>query len=450
MSGSPAFRAAVPRPFHWIFRRPRRSAAALAALALLAGAPLAANDDADHRRPFSNQVGPGAYRLDGTDPELPLDDLTPLARIVGNARFVGLGESLHTSGGYYLMKHRLFRFLVEAMGFRVLGFESPWTWVEQLNAYVQTCEGTPEDAVNGLFTVYRSTEMADFARWMCEWNQAHPDDRVHVYGFDNQRQARANGEGLIAYLDELGVAPDHPWIAGIQACDGVTEIFWPSLPFPQERYEQCMGALGEIAAFFDAEERRLERATSREALAWGRIHLVGQQAWQEQLFFLRTDFARSYAARDRGMTHVALAIHELRFRHEKVALFAHNGHLWRNGLPTNDLLGMGDHLAAELGRRYVVIGQTALETHADWPTPGYCGPTDVLGPNPVEEELAAVGEPWLLIDLAPRGNHPALLPPGAVYSFQGTDPIVPADHMDAVVYHELSPAMHPLAWPACR
>lgn len=399
---------------------------------------------------FENQVGPGAYRLDGTDPELPLDDLAPLQRIVGSARWVGLGEAVHTNGGYYLMRHRLLRFLVEEMGFRVVAIESPWTWVEQLEAYVQTCEGTPEAALGGLFTVYRSTENAALAQWMCEWNQAHPDDRIHVYGFDVQRQARPDGEALIAYLELVGVAADHPWIAGIRACDGVVDVYWPSRPYPQALYDQCQGALAEVDGFFDANERDLERATSRDDLAWARIRLVGERAWQEQLFYRLTDFPRSYAARDFGMAYVTFAIHDLRFRNEKVALWAHNGHLWWNGLPTNGLSGMGDIFAEELGRRYVVIGQTSLETYGDWPASGICGWFDMLGPDPVEEAFAAVGEDYLLVDLDPRGSHPTLLPDGAVYTFQGTDPTVPAEHLDAIVYHRVAPAMNPLAWLPCQ
>ena len=74
-----------------------------------ASAPAAAGD------PFR----PGVWRLTGNDPAAPLDDLEPLKQLIGKATVVGLGETIHTSGGYYRMKHRLFRFLVERAGFRV-------------------------------------------------------------------------------------------------------------------------------------------------------------------------------------------------------------------------------------------------------------------------------------------------------------------------------------------
>src|SRR6187399_1486940 len=102
--------------------RTRSSALLLATFVLLATAPLAAAEL--EASPLAASAGfplqAGVWRLDGTDPELPTADLEPLRALVGRATMVGLGESVHTSGGYYETKHRLFRYMVEKLGFRVL------------------------------------------------------------------------------------------------------------------------------------------------------------------------------------------------------------------------------------------------------------------------------------------------------------------------------------------
>ncbi|HSF42349.1 MAG TPA: erythromycin esterase family protein, partial [Thermoanaerobaculia bacterium] len=98
-------------------------------------APLAAQEpEIEAAKPPSGYpVQPGVWRLPhGNDPTLPLDDLEPLRSLIGKATVVGLGETIHTSGGYYRMKHRAFRFLVEKMGFRVFAFESPWENAEKV------------------------------------------------------------------------------------------------------------------------------------------------------------------------------------------------------------------------------------------------------------------------------------------------------------------------------
>jgi erythromycin esterase len=423
-----------------------RLVAPLAALACTS-APTAALAGA-----HGDAVGPGLYALAGADPTLPDADLRPLDDIVGNARMVGLGEPIHTSGGFYRMKHRIFRYLVEEQGFRVLGWESPFYRVDRASRYVDTCAGTPEDAVKGLFTNFQSTETADLLRWMCAWNASHPEekDRVHLYGFDIQREAKAHADALVAFLADAGVPDDDPWIDGVRACDGVVTTYWPAAAFPEEQYDTCQGALAEIAAFFDANEHHLEQQTSPEALGWARVHVVAQQAWQEMIFSIADDFTRAAGARDRGMAHLAQAVAALRFPHDRVALWAHNGHVSQDGTVSIQLDTMGTHLAESLGSKYVTLAMTAHEVDANWPAQGYCGPVESSGTRPVEDVLHAVGRNALLVDLRPRGAHPTFLDPAASYSIGDFYEAPLAPSYDALVYLDVSPMMHSLAWPMCQ
>ena len=392
-------------------------------------------------------IDQGLWRLNGSDPNLPYDDLEPLRRIIGGAQLVALGESTHASGGFYEMKHRTFRFLVEQMGFRALGMETPWVNAERVERYVQTCQGTPRQAVRGVFPIWRSTETEALAQWMCEWNQAHPDDRVHFYGFDIQSQARADGSALLAFLQRLGIGDSDPRVAGVRVCDGVVEDwFFEELPYPPELYAQCIAALEDVAGYFDTQEKEIERQTSREDLAWARIRLVGLRAWEEEIF--ETDLERSRNARDKGMAYVARAIRDLRFPHARTALWAHNVHIARTGIPIYFLGSMGSHLAAELGNNYRAIALTAREPRVDWWSLGLCGPVDqATGPGSLEHVLSVAGPgPGVLANLRAQ---PPFLTPGATYRVGG-DSIVPADHFDAVIHLDVSPEMHPTFWPACQ
>jgi erythromycin esterase len=393
-------------------------------------------------------IDQGLWRLNGTDPDLPHYDLEPLRRIVGGAQFVALGESTHASGGYYEMKHRTFRFLVEQMGFRAFGMETPWVNAERTARYVQTCQGTPNQALRGIFPVWRSTETQALVRWMCDWNQAHPDDRVHFYGFDIQAQDNADVQALLAFLQRLGVGEGDPRVTGIRVCDNITEDwYFQELPYPPELYEQCHGALKEVAAYFDAQEKDIERRTSREDLAWTRIHLVGLQAWQDEMFY-DLDPERSQSARDQAMAYVAQAIRDLRFPQARTVLWAHNGHIARAGIPFYFLDNMGGRLATELGNKYMAIGLTAREPRVDWWSLGLCGPIDQeTGPGSLEHVLS-VAAPGTGV-LADLRAHPPFLTPGAMYRVGGAS-IVPADHFDAMIHLDVSPEMHPTFWPACQ
>ena len=390
-------------------------------------------------------VGPGLYRLFGTDPDLPTEDLEPLHFIVGNARFIGLGESVHTVGGFYEMKHRIFRFLVEEMGVRALGFESPWIAAEVASEYVRTCEGSSLEATRSLLSVFESEETRALLEWMCEWNQRHPKDPVHFYGFDIQNRDDANTAPLIAFLRRLEPWDTEPLIDGILACDGAETSYYPTQPFPEELYTECQAALTGTEQFLSENARRISRLTSPEELAWAEVALISAQTWQEQIFFLFSDFERAYAARDRGMAEVAQAIRAIRFPRAKTALWAHNGHVIKNGpQASNGLTTMGTFLDDAMGKFYVSLALSAYNTYTEWPFIGFCGgPFNLFGPNPVEVPLQETGETALLADFDPRGQHPGFFDPDVTYWVGGIGGFL-ADHFDGMIYLESARAMDPL------
>src|SRR5690349_15016119 len=93
-----------------------------AAATLAVAAAVLIGCDGNHAPP--PPLPAGVTQLVGLNANLPSTDLEPLRAIVGNSIFVGLGESIHTSGGYERAKHRVAKYLIEEMGFRLLAFET--------------------------------------------------------------------------------------------------------------------------------------------------------------------------------------------------------------------------------------------------------------------------------------------------------------------------------------
>lgn len=73
-----------------------------------------------------------------SDPEYPLDDLSFLKGMVGDARIVSLGEATHGTREFFRMKHRIFRYLVEEMDFKTFAIEASWPEANRINHYLQT------------------------------------------------------------------------------------------------------------------------------------------------------------------------------------------------------------------------------------------------------------------------------------------------------------------------
>jgi len=80
-----------------------------------------------------------------------LDDLEPLRSLVGDARIVSLGEATHGTREFFLMKHRILRFLVERMGFTAFAIEATWPEANRLDRYVRTGDGDPAVLLSGLY-----------------------------------------------------------------------------------------------------------------------------------------------------------------------------------------------------------------------------------------------------------------------------------------------------------
>lgn len=430
----------------WVF------AAVGSCLMMAAGASAAAQvpgweaEVEEARNAGGTPVGPGLWRLAGEDPEIgSTDDLAPLRRIIGKATVVGLGESWHMSGGFYDMKHRIFRDLVENMGFRVFAIESHWASGEKANRYVQTCEGSPREAIDLHISVWQSEELADLVQWMCEWNQAHPDDRVHYYGFDIQLP-HLDGPGLIAFLGRIGVPEGHPWVAGIRQCEGVTAYHYPT-PIAPAAHEQCLAALAEVEEHFQANRRSIQEQTSKEDLDLASLRLLSVRAFEDSAFYIGSipflgggTWARGFNARDVAMAEVFFLLKEKHFPKARAVVWAANIHVARAPI-AGEVRPMGSVLAARLGSKYVSFALAAYRADLD---AGRCVTRDAV-PGSVEERLQALGEDALLVDLG-RSTY---LKPRALYEM-GTVPVQPRRHFNGIVFLEHSARMHPTSWPACR
>ena len=99
------------------------------------------------------------------------EDLEPLKAAVGEARIVALGEATHGTREFFQLKHRMFEFLVEEMGFRIFAIEANWTEALRVNDYLLRGEGDPSQTLAGLyFWVWNTKEVLALIEWMRSYN----------------------------------------------------------------------------------------------------------------------------------------------------------------------------------------------------------------------------------------------------------------------------------------
>ena len=114
------------------------------------------------------------------------DDMRPLARLVGNAPVVSLGEATHGSREFFQLKHRMLEFLASEMGFTIFSIEANMPEAYRLNDYVLTGIGDPAALLKGMyFWTWDTEEVLAMIRWMREFN-ASGRGPVQFTGFDMQ------------------------------------------------------------------------------------------------------------------------------------------------------------------------------------------------------------------------------------------------------------------------
>jgi erythromycin esterase len=397
---------------------------------------------ARRRAARSPETGLEVWPLAGYEPSRSnTDDLAPFDSIVGDASVVALGESWHTSGGFYLLKHRIFRFLVQEKGFRAFAIESNWEAVERTNAYVQSCSGSAESAISDEHIVWRSSEYADMVRWMCEWNKVHqnPADRLTMFGFDIQ-QPDKDGPALATLLGQLDVPQSDAKVHGLLSCENAFGLQHPFGEIPPAIHATCMNTLAGIESFLEENRASIIARTSEQAFDFAMLRLVGLRASQQQFFEIRDDFAKGFSYRDVAMAYAFHARRAMKAPAAKTMIWAADVHIAQNLLPDGEL-PMGSHLEQALGPDYVSFAITAHETEVPR-APGVCGLTE-RREGSAEDQLATYGHQTLLA--RPRsGTRQYQVMPMGFFTFR------PFADFDGILFLARSPAMHPLFWAPCK
>ncbi len=160
-------------------------------------------DDAVRRR-----IEAAGIVLDHTEPTGGLDDLEPLKAVLAGRRLVAIGEATHGTHEFFQMKHRMFVFLVEQMGFTLFGMECGADATARVNEFITGGAGDAATIANQLtYWPWATEEVRDLLLWMRDYN-ARPGviNPIRFYGLDpvgGDRDARM-AERAVTILNEAG------------------------------------------------------------------------------------------------------------------------------------------------------------------------------------------------------------------------------------------------------
>jgi erythromycin esterase-like protein len=358
-------------------------------------------------------------------------DYDSLLELIGDARFVLIGEASHGTHEFYRERALITRRLIEERGFTAVAVEADWPDAYRVNRYVRGApdDADAEEALRGFRRfptwMWRNAEVLDFVGWLRAHNdRKSAEEAVGFYGLDLYSLHTSAAE-VIAYLQE--VDPPAAVRAGQRyACFerfGGEQLYGHAvkLGISQSCREGVIAQLTELQRSAAAYLRRDGLAAEAEQFyAEQNARLVAHAEHYYRSMFGDADM--SWDIRDRHMddTLARLAAHlGHRVDSPRIVVWAHNSHV-------------GDARMTEMGRRgQLNIGQLARER---WPDETaligfttYSGTVTAASswdspattrkrvrpalPGSYEKLFHEVGEPRFLVDLTEGEAGEALLSP---------------------------------------
>jgi erythromycin esterase-like protein len=137
-------------------------------------------------------------------------DYDPLLEMIGDARFVLLGEASHGTLEFYRERAEITKRLIAEKGFKAVAVEADWPDAYRVNRYVRGAsdDASANDALGDFKRfptwMWRNSEALDFVEWLREHNDAFGDQarKVGFYGLDLY-SLFTSIEEVLAYLDKV-------------------------------------------------------------------------------------------------------------------------------------------------------------------------------------------------------------------------------------------------------
>jgi erythromycin esterase-like protein/predicted phosphoribosyltransferase len=302
----------------------------------------------ESRPPGTGGVGPtegGVVRSAAVPVEegVPADDV--LFDLVGDARFVLIGEASHGTHEFYEARAAMTRRLIEEKGFCAVAVEADWPDAYRVNRYVRgrSQDATAEEALRGFERfptwMWRNTATVDFAGWLRARNERTGDDEratAGFYGLDLYSLYRSIHE-VVTYLERV----DPPAAARARNRYACFDIGGDENDAQAYGFAAAFGA-GEscerevVEQLVDLRRHAMEYARRDGLIAEDELFYAEQnartvQAAEEYYRSMFSGRTSSWNLRDRHMADTlrALADHlgRLRGTPAKIVVWAHNSHL---------------------------------------------------------------------------------------------------------------------------
>jgi erythromycin esterase-like protein len=137
-------------------------------------------------------------------------DYDPLMDLIGDSRFVLIGEASHGTHEFYRERAEITKRLIQEKGFTAVAIEADWPDAYRVNRYVRDIsdDATSNDALAGFDRfptwMWRNTVVVNFVDWLREYNNSLPQNatKIGFYGLDLY-SLNTSIKAVLGYLDKV-------------------------------------------------------------------------------------------------------------------------------------------------------------------------------------------------------------------------------------------------------
>jgi erythromycin esterase-like protein len=351
-------------------------------------------------------------------------DFDSLIDLIGDARFVLIGEASHGTHEFYRIRAQISKRLIAQRGFSAVAVEADWPDAYRVNRFVRG-ESNDVDSVEALSGfqrfpqwMWRNADVLDFVGWLREHNdeQAFQDRKCGFYGLDLY-SLHASIEAVLAYLNQVDPeaamrarhhyscfeqfgkkAEAYGYVAGFGMTPTCEEAVVKELVALRRKAMEYLQRDGQVAAdaYFCAEQNALVVRNAEE--------------------YYRNMFRREVSSWNLRDTHmmeslVGLTNHLSRGKPPaKVIVWAHNSHLGdarATQMSERGELNLGQLVRQHFAKESVSIGFTTYDgtvtAASDWDAPAERKHVRPGHPDSYEALFHEVDVPNFLLNL--KGNR---------------------------------------------
>lgn len=281
-------------------------------------------------------------------------DLEIIGRLLQSRKVIGLGEATHGTQEHVIFKARLIKYLILKHNLRRVAFESEMIGTDRVNQFVLNPEdkSSLKSILKGsmMSDVFISKELTELISWIKDYNKDKSAiEKVHFEGMDMQYPANAankilNTPKLLSLLNE----------AEKRSLKEYAQVFKTDLfaLVPEE-------LLKRITLVNETLATRIENFSTRDSTSiYTQYNTLLRQSIKMRN---KSMFLQGYY-RDRFMADNTEWIADQTLQHQKIAVWAHNGHI-SEGL-TAKRMAMGNWLKRKFKGRYYALALLAGEGYA--------------------------------------------------------------------------------------